>query len=137
MLTILAIAIVSFITVSNRKKEEAYQLVKEQILTAARQYFTANEYLYEGLSDGTKGRISLGKLVSEGYLNKVVDPRNGKDMSRCTITNVERKKGQWKATLDESTISSTETNCDSNDSIEVVESGGPGIKIQHDPPNWQ
>lgn len=129
MLTILAIAIVSFITVSNRKKEEAYQLVKEQILTAARQYFTANEYLYEGLSDGAKGSISLGKLVSEGYLNKVVDPRTGKDMSSCTITNVERRNGQWKATLDESTISSTETKCDSDNLIVIFEPGGPGIRI--------
>ena len=39
MLSILAIAIVSFIGISNKKKKESYDLVKEQIITAAEQYF--------------------------------------------------------------------------------------------------
>ena len=37
MLSILAIAIVSFIGISNKKKQESYDLVKEQIITAAEQ----------------------------------------------------------------------------------------------------
>ena len=53
MLSILGIAVVSLINTSNKKKEEAWQQVKGQIETAATEYFTANEYLFEGISDKT------------------------------------------------------------------------------------
>lgn len=61
MLTILGIAIVSFISVSDRKKEEAWQQVISQIEVAAKEYFVSNEYLFEGLTEGSSGSITVGK----------------------------------------------------------------------------
>ena len=97
MLSLLAGAIVSFIKISDAKKEEAYRLVKDQILTAGEQYFNSNIYLFEGMEDGAIGEISLGKLVSEDYLNKVTDPRTGKALSKCTYVVVKKENGKIKA----------------------------------------
>ena len=79
MLSILGIAIVSFVNISNKKKEESWKEVVNQIETAAKDYFSSNEYLFEGLpnNNGT-AQISLGKLVNEDYLNVVSDPRSEK-----------------------------------------------------------
>ena len=85
MLMILGVAIVSFIKISDMKKQEAWENVKSQIETAAREYFTANEYLFEGLSEGTTGTISVGKLVSYDYLNRVTNPKTGKSVSTCAV----------------------------------------------------
>ena len=86
ILSILGIAIVSFIKISDRKKEEAYNLVKEQIITAAEQYFNSNEYLFEGLSDkdNSIGIITVGMLVEEDYLNKVTNPVTGQFINNCS-----------------------------------------------------
>ena len=77
MLTILGIAIVSFISISDRKKQEAWQQVISQIETAAKEYFVSNEYMFEGLSNEVTGEISVGKLVQEDYLNQVTNPVTG------------------------------------------------------------
>ena len=69
MLSILGIAIVSFINVNNRKKEEAWKQTKEQIETAALEYFNSNEYLFEGMSDTAIGKIYLKKLIDYDLLN--------------------------------------------------------------------
>ena len=85
MLSITVLAIVNIVGVSNRKKEEAWVSVKEEIETAASDYFKYNEYLFEGLGDGNNGGyITVGKLVSDDYLNKITDPRSGKAVSYCT-----------------------------------------------------
>ena len=42
MLSILTIAIVSFIGISNKKKQESYNAVKNEIITAAEEYFENN-----------------------------------------------------------------------------------------------
>ena len=125
MLSILTIAIVSFINISNKKKEEAYKLVQEQIITASEQYFDSNEYLFEGLVDGSSGIISVGKLVSEDYLNKVTDPRTGKSINYCNQVKVTKENGRYKSNF----IESNETECESNNSIIVSEPGAPGIEL--------
>ena len=68
MLSILGIAIVSFINVSNKKKEESWQKVQNEAELAAEEYFNTNGYLLEGDKNAT---ISIGKLVEESYLNVV------------------------------------------------------------------
>ncbi len=95
MLTILGIAIVSVVNVNNNKKQEAWNLVKEQIETAAEDYFAANEYLFEGLTDdqNSNAQISVGTLVKEDYLNKVTNPVTGEEISSCSIVNV-KKEGE-------------------------------------------
>ena len=125
MLSLLAGAIVSFIKISDAKKEEAYRLVKEQILTAGEQYFNSNIYLFEGMTEGTVGKISLGKLVSEDYLNKVTNPRTGKALSQCTYVVVKKENGRINA----KELDSTDGNCDTDNSVSVIEPGMPAIKL--------
>lgn len=115
MLSILGIAIVSFINISNKKKEEAWQLVKEQIETAATEYLTVNEYLFEGLTGDLTGYISVGKLVEEDYLNKVTDPRNNKVVSNKTYVEIKRDNDKIVCKYNES-----ENNRDINQNEYVI-----------------
>lgn len=126
MLSMLGLAIVSFINISNRKKEETYNLVKDQIITAAEQYFDSNEYLFEGLSGDSFGIISVGKLVEEDYLNKVTDPRDGKSINYCNQVQVTKENGIYKSTYQET----KSTNCpDIINSVIVSEAGAPNVKV--------
>ena len=100
MLSILGIAVVNLINTSDKKRKESWEQVKGQIETAAVEYFTANEYLFEGLQDGSTGRISVGKLVNEDYLNKVTNPETGKAVSTCAIVNITKEGANYNASFD-------------------------------------
>lgn len=132
MLSLLGIAIVSFIKTGNNKKEESYKLVEEQILAAGEQYFQDNEYLFAGLSENAEGYITVGKLVSEDYLNKVTDPRTGKALSYCTVVKVVRKDGVLKV---DSVIENTDSNknneeaCKSDNSVRTKDADGPDVTM--------
>ena len=116
ILSITVLAIVNIAGVSNRKKEEAWVSVKEEIETAATDYFKYNEYLFEGLGDNGTGTISVGKLVGSDYLNKVTDPRTGQSVSYCTKVNVTKIGRNVKVN---SVIESNDSsiNCDSSDTV--------------------
>lgn len=130
MLSVLGIAIVAFVNISSRKKEESFEKVKEQVVNAAEQYFETNKYLFDGLTTGgATGTISLGKLTSEGYLNKVTDPRTRKALSPCTIVEVTKKDGGYEVKLNEESINSSASQCDSDNSVVVTETGGPKIEV--------
>ena len=113
MLSILGIAIVSLTGISDKKKKEAWKEVINQIETAATEYFTANEYLFEGLENGSTGTISVGRLVNEDYLNAVTNPVTEKKVSKCAIVNVTKNGDKYTSSFDERTIDSTSSNCDS------------------------
>ena len=113
MLSILGIAIVSLTGISDKKKKEAWKEVINQIETAATEYFTANEYLFEGLENGSTGTISVGRLVNEDYLNAVTNPVTEKKVSKCAIVNVTKNGDKYTSSFDEGTIDSTSSNCDS------------------------
>ena len=133
MLSILGIAIVSFITVSNNKKEESWDLVKQQVETAATEYFNANEYLFEDFSK-PEGYISVGKLVSENYLNVVVDPTTGNAVDTCSLVVVTRNGNKLNATFDNNKVD--KKNCDFNGSVITKESGAPeGVVKYYDKNN--
>ncbi len=121
MLSITVLAIVNIVGVSNRKKSEAWVSVKEEIETAATDYFKYNEYLFEGLGDSGTGTISVGKLVSSDYLNKVTDPRSGMAVSYCTKVNVKKigRNVQVDSIVEDNGSS---TNCDSSDTVSVSNS---------------
>lgn len=72
MLSILGIAIITLVGASNRKKEEAWTSVKEQIETAAVEYLSSNEYLFEGLGDGGIASIPLQTLVELDYIIRLL-----------------------------------------------------------------
>ncbi len=130
MLSLLGISIVSFISISNRKKQQAYNVVKEQIITAAEQYFTSNEYLFEGLDDKTTGIISLGKLVNEDYLNVVTDPRTGKKLNKCSYVEVTKNGRKFSS---EFINNEEERKCDNDNSLVLSEPGAPYLSIHMDP----
>lgn len=113
MLSILGIAIVSLTGISDKKKKEAWKEVINQIETAATEYFTANEYLFEGLENGSTGTISVGRLVNEDYLNAVTNPVTEKKVSKCAIVNVTKNGDKYTSSFDEETIDSTSSSCDS------------------------
>ena len=130
MLSILGIAVVSLMNVSNNKKKESWEQVKGQIETAAVEYFTANEYLFEGLQSGSKGTISVGKLVSEDYLNKVTNPDTGKAVSMCALVEITKDGEKYNATFDNTTSESQEIECENNNIITVSEPGAPEFDIK-------
>ena len=129
MLSILGIAIVSLISASNNKKRESWNLVKTQIETAAVEYFTANEYLFEGLSDNSNGTISVSTLIKQDYLNKVTNPTTGKAISNCTVVKIFKSNKRISATLDETSLESSNT-CDTDDSIVVSETRSPKYNLK-------
>ncbi len=124
IITIIGIAIVSFIKISDKQKKNAYEKVKEQIMDAAEDYFSSNEYLFEGLSDNSYGVITLGTLVEEDYINKATDPRNKKGINPCTQVRVTKKDGVYSSSFKEF---SEGDKCDNSYKITVSEPGAPEI----------
>lgn len=127
MLTILGIAIVSFISISDRKKQEAWQQVISQIESAAKEYFVSNEYMFEGLSGQIEGTISVGKLVDEDYLNAVVNPVTGEKVSYCALVKVTKESNKYNAKFDEGTAGTSVTSCDNKNYVSVSEAGAPSV----------
>ena len=136
MLSITVLAIVNIVGVSNRKKEEAWVSVKEEIETAASDYFKYNEYLFEKLGDGNNGGyITVGKLVSDDYLNKITDPRSGKAVSYCTKVMVTKNGRNMTSKVVEESISNDddETACSDKYSITVSNAkNAPKIETDYD-----
>lgn len=124
MLSILGIAVVSLINISNKKKEEAWQQVKGQIETAATEYFTANEYLFEGINDETADAyVAVGMLVKEDYLNKVTDPRSGQSVDYCTKIKVNKSGSKLTAEY----LGENGGECKGTYTVNIVEPGAPSI----------
>lgn len=129
MLSILAIAIINFVNVSNKKKEESWERVKEQTELAAEEYFGAYKYYLENLNKADDyARVSIGKLVEEDYLNKVTNPLTGKSLNNCDYVEV---------TLGTSgndyvykyTQNNTNSECNANSYVIVSEVGAPKISV--------
>lgn len=125
MLSILGIAIISLVSASNRKKEEAWTSVKEQIETAAVEYLSFNEYLFEGLSDETTASIPLQTLVELDYINKVTDPRTGKALNECNYVEVTKSKYKYNATYKDS----DDKSCTTGSVLKITEPGAPTLNV--------
>lgn len=125
MLSILGIAIISLVSASNRKKEEAWTSVKEQIETAAVKYLSSNEYLFEGLSDETTASIPLQTLVELDYINKVTDPRTGKALNECNYVEVTKSKHKYNATYKDS----DDKSCTTGSVLKITEPGAPTLNV--------
>lgn len=132
MLSILGIAVVSLINISNKKKEEAWQQVKGQIETAATEYFTANEYLFEGINDETADAyVAVGMLVKEDYLNKVTDPRSGESVNYCTKIKVNKSGSKLTAEYSEDVAKVEKNNeCKGTYTVSIVEPGAPSFEVE-------
>ena len=127
MLTILGIAIVSFINVSNNKKEEAWEEVKNQTEVAAEEYFGVYEYYLGNLEENDGyARVSIGKLVEEDYLNTVTNPVTGNSINECDYVEVTlSSSGSYSYKYHEN---EDDTSCDVNNYIVVGEVGAPRIE---------
>lgn len=101
VISITVIAIISINSISKKNKEEAYELVKKQIENAAEEYFNTNEYLFEGMTDKAEGYISVGRLVEEGLLNTVTDPRTGEKIAECSLVKVTKEDGKFNINFDD------------------------------------
>ena len=128
VISILSISIISSVKISERKKQEAYNEVIKEIETAASQYFSSKEYLFEGIEGDSYGEITLQKLVNEDYLNKVTDPRTSKSMNLCNYVEIKRTSdGIIKSSYKDE--NNNRKSCpDSNKSI-VYQYGGPKIEL--------
>ncbi len=126
MLSILTIAIVSFIGISNKKKQESYNAVKNEIITAAEEYFENNSFYKETLTNNNYIKVSLGKLVNEDYINVVTNPITGKKLNECNYVKVIKNKNN---NLDFSFIDD-ELDCSLNSYIELVELSSPKLDIE-------
>ena len=125
MLSILGIAIISLVSASNRKKEEAWTSVKEQIETAAVEYLSSNEYLFEGLSDEATASIPLQTFVELDYINKVTDPRTGKALNKCNYVEVTKSKYKYNATYKDS----DDKSCTTGSVLKITEPGAPTLNV--------
>ena len=95
--SILVLAITSLNKISKAKKNEAKKKVENQIELAAKQYFEANEYLFEWLTIDTAGTnsydtIPLKKLVENDYINTLTNPVTGKKYGECSYVKVYKTK---------------------------------------------
>ena len=78
----------SIITVVNNAKEKNYELLVNNIAKASEAYY---QECYYGDSCPYTEEITLGKLVSDGYLrsnnkdNSLINPMTKEDISNCTI----------------------------------------------------
>ena len=95
MISILSLSIVSFSNVSNNKKKESLEMVYEQAETAAKDFFSANEYRFDGLNNGAVASISLGLLVDEGYITTLSNPVTGKKLNYCDYVTIEKNNGKY------------------------------------------
>ena len=123
MLSILGIAIVSFVNISNNKKEEALKEVVNQIETAAKDYFADNEYLFEGLEESFEGKIAVKELINNDYLNVVTNPMTNKTIPACSIVSVKRKNGKYESNFIEETIDKADSDCNITKVIITSETG--------------
>lgn len=125
-LIILGTAVISIVKISESKRQEAYKIVEKQIISAAEQYFETNKYLFEGLDNGSIGVITVGKLVDEDYLNKVTDPRNGKEINKCNEILFTKTNNGYSTTYQEN----SKKNCQEiYNVVEVFEPGAPSVEI--------
>lgn len=125
----------TLLTTVNSSKEKSYNILIENIVTAAKTYYEECEY--GDLSDSKYGdyackitnntiTTTLGTLVNTGFLSvtdvdennnkQVLDPRNNNDMSDCSITITKNIGEKYKVTY---TITSNGgSNCPTTEDYE-------------------
>lgn len=117
LVSVLTIVIISVTNVSEKQKENAYVKVKDQVMTAAEQYFSTNEYYFEGMANGSIASITVGKLVEDGFLNTLTNPVTGKLLDECSYVKVTKTDGKY----DIEFIENTSENCDDKYLVSVSE----------------
>lgn len=124
MISVTVIAVISITKVSEQNKKQAYELVKDQVKTAALEFFSANEYLFEGLVNA-EGKITVKRLVEEGYLNSLTNPVTGKKLNGCDYIEVSKSNGKYNYNF------KTDNNsiCSENSYIITKEAEDPEVSV--------
>ena len=125
------VAVTSLIGIADKRKDEEWENVKSTIETSAKSYYNANQYLFENM-DNVEAYVTVGKLVKEGYLNVVKNPKTGKEVSYCSKVVIIIKNGSTKYTYYDFKDGDIEGSCDyqaSLDSIEIRTMNGPQAKV--------
>ncbi|MEG2620973.1 MAG: hypothetical protein RSA10_02630, partial [Bacilli bacterium] len=91
-ITILAVGITSYITISDKQLEQSYKMVSSEITTAGAQYLNSNKYLLEMLEQDQILTVPLGTLVNEDYLNVVINPITKKEFDACSLVLITKKE---------------------------------------------
>ena len=73
LLSLTILVVVSFVKVSDRKKEEAEKITDKQIEKAAEQFFSSEYYWIKYLKDNPSSDVyvNVAKLVEDDYLNVI------------------------------------------------------------------
>lgn len=95
VLSVMSVAIIAISKISKSKKEEAFESVKEQVVTAAQSYYSSNEYRFEGFNDNSKEiYIPISALVKDDYLNLLTNPKTGKKINECDRVKIKNNNGK-------------------------------------------
>lgn len=107
IVVIVLISLVSFFTIRSFGttvsfgKDEAYQIMKNNIVSASYDY--VNECIAETISCDfsfeTQHQFVAGVLKEKGFFHSMKSPIDGKDLSECLILDVTKKNGVIVSTL--------------------------------------
>lgn len=98
LLSLTILVIVSFIKVSDRKKEEAKNITDKQIENAAEQFFASEYYWINYLKKQPSSEVyvNVAKLVEDDYLNVISKTTTEKKYNSCDIVKVTYEEGKIK-----------------------------------------
>ena len=88
---ITALAVSGIKTINKNQKEIQWESVKNEILTAGKQFFNSNKYYLEQLNKENIGYVSIKTLVEKGYLGKVVNPVTNTRIDGCSIVTIDNE----------------------------------------------
>ena len=126
MISITVVAIISITKIGEQNKKQAYELVKDQVKTAALEYFSANEYWFEGLENGSTGYITVTKLVEERYLNSLTNPTTGEKLNGCDYVEVKKTDNGYQYNF----LTDNSGTCKDNNSLTVMEPNAPAFTLK-------
>lgn len=94
ILVILSLVIIPIVDVNvKRSKNEMYSVQIENIRMAGQNYFSDNIYLKPGI--GNSSFVTLDSLVSDDYIDEVINPKTGKPFSENVYVQLLNKDGSF------------------------------------------
>ena len=94
ILVILSLVIIPIVDVNvKRSKNEMYSVQIENIRMAGQNYFSDNIYLKP--STGNSSFVTLDSLVSDEYIDEVINPKTGKPFSENVYVQLLNKDGSF------------------------------------------
>ena len=91
---ILSIVLISLSKIRDNANDRAWSSIKEEVMTAAKEYMIANGRLKTDCETGVCDvLVSVGTLVKEDYLNKVSDTK-GNAVSNCDLVYLSNNFGK-------------------------------------------